>query len=325
VRRVRMLCLGLCAVIVLGAMTATGASARMTHEEKFEAKLEAQALEALKNCPLETPEIEECYAGVTSGGKDGGFFELGDMRVPLSKPVTLQGGTFESGVQEEPSNEYGNYVRPPTDGAETLESPELTVPGGLTLITEEVERLSGWPTALRAAFKEAKKHKEAGLKVKIEVAGGNALYENPDALSTSALAQEEGNAYELPLKVKMISPFLEKLGGGPCEFGGGEESIIQELTTEPAKDGKADAHFYLLAEGRIVVLANSKLTDLNWTVPLHSRAKGCGGEYESQVDNAIDRVTGQVNEEQATNAHGVTILKGSLYVGSVSYVAEKEG
>jgi hypothetical protein len=323
VRHVRMLCLCLCALVALGAMMATGASAASGSQKQKE-KLEAKALEAVKNCPLETPGVEECYAGITSGGKNGGFFELGTVKVPLSKPVTLQGGAIETEVPNA-AGQYGFRVLSPTDGAETLESPELPVPGGLNVITELVQKESEWPAALAAAFKEAKKHKETGLNVKIEVSG-ESLYENPHALSSSALAFEQGNAFELPLKVRMISPFLEKLGGGPCEFGGGEQPILQELTSEPTKDAAA-GNFYILAGGSTVALTDSQLTDLDWSVPKSARAKGCGGEYESYVDKAINVALGQEggkhdNPGETNLSHGITILKGDLYLVAAEYAKE---
>ena len=51
------------------------------------------------------------------------------------------------------------------------------------------------------SFKEAVKNNETAMFVKIEVAG-NGLYENPHAVNNQNLIEEEGNAFELPLKVQ---------------------------------------------------------------------------------------------------------------------------
>ena len=294
-----MLWLSLAAMFALCAMTAGTASAE---SEKFREKLVAESLSKLSACPLENPEAELCFAGVTSGGRNGGFFSLGKVTVPLNKPITLQGGLHEN-------SEGYLFIIPGTK--ETLESPELTVPKGLNVITPEIEERAEWAPATKAAFKEAKRNKEAGLKVKIEVAGGNTLYEIPSALNTTNLIFEEGPAFTLPLKVRMISPWLEKLGGGPCTVGNEEVPIFQYLTTEPKQTGSA-GHLYILAEGDVVVLKESKLADLGWEVPAGAEAKGCGGAMEAEIDKAINIVLG-TNYSGGSRQHGITILAGTLY------------
>ncbi len=68
----------------------------------------------------------------------------------------------------------------PTDGAKTLESPPEPVTGGIKLITPEIQESSEWPEALKQAYKEAVKNHESKLDAKIEVGGGNVLYETPE-------------------------------------------------------------------------------------------------------------------------------------------------
>ena len=220
-RHVRMLGLCLAAVFALCAMAAVPALAKESKQQKEEQKI----WPAFKYCPYQdsNSEAELCFAGVTSGGPGGGFFALGGVKVPLSKPITLQGGLKEN----ESTGEL--YIRPAANGGETLESPELKVPGGLNLLTKEIQEDARWPASLKEAFKEAKKNKETGLSVKIELAGGNALYELEGALNTTNLIFEEGPAFKLPLKVRMISPWLEKLGGGPCEIGNEGTPVWQYL------------------------------------------------------------------------------------------------
>jgi hypothetical protein len=163
-------------------------------------------------------------------------------------------------------------------------------------------------------FNETRANKETSLKVKIEVAG-NSLYENPNALSTENLIEEDGSAFELPLKVRLISPFLEKLGGGPCTVGNDEHPIMQYLTSEPP----GFSGFVKFNESFTqVAVEGSILTAQNWPVEEAAGATGCGGEYESYVDAAI-------NETLGLKYHrlGTTVLKGTLYTGIATDVKEE--
>jgi hypothetical protein len=300
VRRVRTLGLCLVAAFTVSAMAAVPALAKASKSEKEEQKI----WPAFKYCPYQdhNSEAELCFAGVTSGGKTGGFFTLGGVTVPLSKPITLQGGLKEN----ETTGELN--IVPAANGGETLESPELKVPGGLGLLTPAIREDAQWPTSLTEAFKEAKKNKETALSVKIELAGGNALFELEGALNTTNLIFEEGPAFKLPLKVRMISPFLTKLGGGPCEIGNEGTPVWQYLTSEPTQDGSA-GFLKIDHEGDLVVLERSRLGDTSWAVEPAAHASGCGsGEDEQYVDAAINNLLGLERGE-----HGVTVLAGHLY------------
>ena len=181
---------------------------------------------------------------------------------------------------------------------------------GLKLITPAMQH--GWPPALVAALKEAEKNKEGNLYAKIEVGGGTQLYENPDALNTTNLVFEEGPAFTLPLKVTLSGPFLEKLGGGPCTIGNETTPVMQDLTTETSSDGSSGQGEFL-DEGNIVILRGSRLGDFGWTVPEGAFPTGCGGAYESYIDDALDATLGLTGFGGSAD-HGVTILQGTLYV-----------
>ena len=172
-RHVRILGLSLVAVFALSAATAVPALATKYTDETYG---------QFKNCPFSNPKVEECVAGITSGGKSGGFFQYGKVEVPLSKSITLQGGVF--GDETAPGAETSalGFVGP-NNGAEAVVSPELPVRSGLKLITPEVQKDNEWPQALTESFNEAVKNKETGMFVQIEVAG-NGLYENPKTHST---------------------------------------------------------------------------------------------------------------------------------------------
>ena len=266
-----------------------------------------------KNCPFSNPKVEECVAGITTGGASGGFFQYGKVEVPLSKSITLQGGVFgdETAPGAEPS--ALGFIAP-NNGAESVVSPELPVRRGLNLITAEVQKDAEWPQPLIESFKEAVKNKETGMFVKIEVAG-NGLYENPNALNTEHLLEGEKSAFELPLKTKITGPWLTKLGGGPCRIGNDENPIEQELTTSGA--GNA-GHVTLNKTFTVAEISGSRLVDFNWPVEEGAQAKGCGGSYESYVDKALEEITRYATRSRPPS--GFTVLQGNLFVGEASAV-----
>jgi hypothetical protein len=284
-------------------------------KEEEKGKYSQATWDQYKYCPYNNPETQWCFFGRTSPGVAGGYFTVGDVKVPLSKPVTIQGGFVEVG--KDIYGQTGVRVIPAANGGETLESPELPVEKGLSLITTQIQKHTKWPQALVEKFNEAKKNKEGGLDVKIEVAG-NGLYESPEGLSTEALLEEEGPAFQLPLKTRLISPFLEKLGGGPCTVGNNEHPIMQLLTTE--RPGYGPTHVEFNAAINNIEVEGAKLVDVGWPIPEGAGASGCGGEYESYVDAAI-------NETLAyPKATGVTELSGKLFTGftpEVHKLAEK--
>jgi hypothetical protein len=302
VRHVRMLGLCLVAMFAVSAMTLGIASPALASKgEQKQEKLDKKNWDHFANCPWKNPKVELCMDGETIGGKNGGFFVIGKSQVDLSKPVKIQGGLWEN-------SEGLLSVVAPENGSSTLEAPPLPVTDGLKLIKPEHE----WPEALTTAFEEAIKNHETGLDAKIEVGGGTVLYETPGALNTTNLIFEEGAAFKLPLKVKLTGPFLEKLGGGPCVIGNETTPIEQELTSEPKADGSA-GELEILNEGDMVALRNGRLGDDGWSIPKAADAQGCGGEYETYLNKAIDRSLGQGYENEAYNSKGLTLLSGSLY------------
>jgi hypothetical protein len=331
VRHVRMLALGLVAVFTICAMAATTALAHEPGELTGKWKV-------FKECPYNSPEVlkaeeEEangvgqapvvCFVGQTAGGAGGGHFSLGRVSVPLSKKITLQGaavarceeagGPFEGCTNLEGFE--GKIVVPP-NVEETLLSPELTVPDGLKYLSSSVQTNAKWPQALKESFQAAKGKKELGLKVKIEVAGRNRLYEEKNGLSEQNLIEQERAAFELPLKVSLHSPWLTSLGSGQCEVGTDEHPVVQHLTdgTSGGLKGEfGELHFF--EEFALVEVANNTLVDNTW--PVEVPVVGCGGAtYESYVDDALSKVLGVPSAAGA----GQTILTGTLYSGDAKFV-----
>jgi hypothetical protein len=307
------------------AVAAVGASSALA-KEKYSQNTWTQ----YKHCPFSNPYVARgetpsgegisCVEGETLPGSKGGYFTLGNVTVKLSKPVIIQGALYND--ENEPGAEPEAARLIAAEGAETVESPELAVTDGLKVVTKTIQADAGWSQALKESFKEAEKNKETALYAKIEVAGGNELYENPNAISSGDLVEEERNAFELPLKVKLTNTWLDKLasedpGSGPCEIGSEEHpAAIQDLTSAPPGRAEEQSGFKPNEQFTNIEIAGSRLVDLNW--PAEEGANGCGVSYESYVDNAIN-LTLEFNRHQ----HGTTVLEGNLFTAQ-SHVADEE-
>ncbi len=289
-----------------------------------------------------------CFVGRTKGGSEGGFFILGGVTVKLSKPITIQGGYIDHSSAEktaikteqkecEANPEYSpvckeaeespegfeNYWKYKVnnlkvfapEGAETLEAPELKVNKGLKLIDQTIQEVQEWPEELSAALKEAERNGEGNVYAKIEVAGSG-LYETYGGLNTTNLLDESGPAFILPLKVRLINPFLEKLGGGPCTIGNDEFPIVQRLSSEPPGRFASPGGFKHNSNLTQLEIGGSRLVDLSWPVPEGAGASGCGGPYESYVDAALNEVL------ELPSQHGSTFLLGTLWTGT-AYTTKK--
>jgi hypothetical protein len=248
-------------------------------------------------------ELENCFAGITAGGSKGGFFEYGKVKVKLNKSITLQ-GTFKG-------EENHIEVSPAINGGETLEAPELKVTGGISVLSKQVQQEAKWPTALSESWKEAKKNKESAVFAKIEMAG-NECFEVAGCLDTENILFEEGVAFRLPLKVKITSPWLEKLASGPCYIASDANPIHINLTTEGA--GSAGSLTFN-EEFSQIMLGDTKLVDFGWHIPKVSGANGCGGEYEEYVDKALNIALEVEYPEggEVAQRKGIVVLQGNLH------------
>ena len=273
---------------------------------------------AFRACPWEEAKewkesppagISNCVDGVTIGGKKGGYFEYGHVKVLLAKSIKLQGGLWGEGSDTK--------FTPAREGYETLEAPELPVTGGLKVITPEIQEIAGWPQSLKESFKQAT-NKEAN--VKIEMAG-NECFEVVGCLSNENILFEEGVAFRLPLKVKITAPWLETLTAGPCYVGSDENPIHVNLTTEGAG---AAGSLSFNEEFTHIFLHGSKLVDFGWHIPLASGAS-CGGEYASYLNKALDVALEVENGYgyEMTNKTGIVVLKGDLHDGYAEAVEEE--
>ena len=116
-RHLRMVGLGLIAVLAVSAIGAGSAMAKDPYNENTWGQY--------KYCDYENypgGEITDCFAGITAGGSKGGFFQYGNVKVKLNQSIYLHGSFKGDGAEVE--------VEPAVHGGETLEAPELKVTRG---------------------------------------------------------------------------------------------------------------------------------------------------------------------------------------------------
>jgi hypothetical protein len=328
VRRVRMLGLGLVAVL---AIAAVGASPALAGKKAGELSGEWAVY---KGCPLNTEsaggkilqKVEEtgeydgfhaeefyCFNGET----ESGFFKVGKVKTLLSAPVRLQGlVVFHPSAGNPGESGIEGSIIPTETGYETLESPPLPISGGINKFRPFV---SSWPEALQKKFHHAIMHGETGLTAKIEVAGGNRIFEQIATLSTENILNEKGTAFELPLKVKISGTFLSELQNGQntCHVGSESDPPVQHLTDgisvspfNPREKLKGAAgEFHANKEFTSIELAHSRLVDNTWEVA--TGAEECGGEYSQYIEQALNEEL----ELPAPAGKSKTELVGSLHTG----------
>jgi hypothetical protein len=294
--------LGIGLLVALSA-SAISAGSAMAAKDPYTVNTLAQ----FAHCPYENEEVTDCFFGRTAGGSAGGYFQYGHVFVALKKPIVIQGGL----KGEVPNAE----VEPPTGGAKLLESPEEPISKGMKVITPQIQNEAEWPEALKQSFKEALKNKEAKAYAVVEEAGTECITV-PGCVNTLSLLSEidDPPAFKLALKVRVVNPWLEKLGGGPCLIGSDEHPVKQNLVTSGA--GRPGVVRFN-SEFTVAGILGSALTDAGWHVSKEQGANGCGGEYEAYVNKALNIALEVEDVKGLERVHktGITYLTGNLYDG----------
>jgi hypothetical protein len=246
-------------------------------------------------CPYASLEVKKCIYSVTTSGE----VVLGAKKVPIEKPVILQGGT-KAQVEG-----FANFVEA-SNGVTLSKSPQ-NVPGGLLGIVPEASQ----PALVKALIKFFFENSLTGVNSTLELAKPASEI----IVSENNLAAEEGVALKMPVKVRLENPFL----GKNCYVGSSSSPIIWNLTTgttappAPNTPIKGKAGFVeFLEEGRIAVTKEAVLVDNAWSAP---KAAGCGGIISFLVDPIINSQLGTLSA-----GHNTAILKGELNIAAAAAV-----
>jgi hypothetical protein len=265
-------------------------------------------------CPTAFPGIALCQYVEASSGE----LAVGGLRVPVDRPIVLQGGATPTGGPN--FNEY--FVLPAANG-ESVSQTELEVPGGLSSVIgcpgfrdggdsgwrrrrhDPCSRFRGWGGSRVSATVES----VAGLT-------------NPAILNVAALVEGKGTALTFPARIHLKNPVL----GEGCYLGS-ESSPIElhftDGTTSPPPPNQPISGKQGTVEGgeeegyEMLTVSQSTLVDNTFSVP---PAEGCGGELSSIIDPMVDHTLGL----ESPAGHNTVILNGTNKMAAIAAVLASE-
>ncbi|HEY3958935.1 MAG TPA: hypothetical protein VGL68_00335 [Solirubrobacteraceae bacterium] len=268
---------------------------------------------AFAQCPTSIPGVALCqYMEVTSGE-----FAIGSLRVPVDRPIVLQGGAIPTG-----GSNFNEYFLLPAANGESISQTELEVPGGLSSVIgcpslrdgrgfsrgrrhDPCSRFWGWGASRVSATVES-------------VAGPT----NPPIQNIAALVEEKGTALTFPARIHLKNPVL----GEGCYLGSESSPIELHLTdgtTSPPPPnqpitGKAGIAATEVEEGyEALTTSQSTLVDNSFSVP---PAEGCGGELSSIIDPLLDHTLGL----ESPAGHNTLILNATNKIAEAEAVLASE-
>jgi len=244
------------------------------------------------NCEYKNLTVKKCIVSTTESGE----VVLGNKKVPIEKPVVLQGGYGKAG-----ENGFGQFFGA-TNGITLSKAPQ-NVPGGLLGIVPEASS----PALVKALIKFFLENKLTGVNSTLELAKpASEIW-----VSENNLAGEAEVALKLPVQIRLENPFL----GKNCLVGSSTSPIKWELTTgttappAPNTPIKGSSGFFeILEEGTILRSKGAKLVDNSWSAP---KATGCGGILSFLVSPIINSQLGTT-----TAGHNTAILNNTVYIAS---------
>jgi hypothetical protein len=264
------------------------------------------------DCPTEVPGVALCQYAETTGGE----FAIGSTKVPINKPIVLQGGAIPTGGANE--NEY--FLYPAKDG-NSLSKTELNVPGGLLDLVkcEEIKGNGLLEIIERGTCKAIFENKTTGVTATTELV---ATATNPAILNLAALAEEKGTAITLPVRVHLKNPLL----GEGCYIGSATHPIQLHLTdgtTAPpppntpikGKFGKGKTETEKGYESTHI--SENSLVDNSFSA---SVSEGCGGVFSFLIGPIINSKIGL----PSAAGHNTAILTGSLNTAETEAVVASE-
>jgi hypothetical protein len=251
---------------------------------------------AFAACPLGDPQTDLCLFTQSEGGE----FVVGSKTVPISKPITLQGGVHIVKNAERKILE-DEFIAP--SNAATLSRTPQPVPGGLRGVVDPALL----DPAQRKAFDELLAEGNTEVTATFELAApASAIY-----IDVQNLIEARGIGLALPMKVKLNNPFL----GSSCYIGSNTNPILVSLTTGKLAATRRSPSGHPLAgkpghakfqdDYNLVTLKEDSLVSDSFPAP---RVDGCGEVDSPQVDPAIDAELGL----PAAAGHSTAILNGTL-------------
>ncbi len=249
-------------------------------------------------CPTENPLTEACTLAEAHGGE----FQIGNLDIPITKPVILQGGLY--GVEETEEDE----VLPATDGESLVKTPEV-LPGGIFALVKG----GHYPGYLRNFCRNFPNNSECRVTTTAELVG-------KPYFSLVRFIEEQNTALTLPLRFHLKNPFL----GSKCYIGSASNPITPAYTTgsrpsiglEPELKGQF-GQVETIGGGAILVTTNDEAVDNAFSA---SGAEGCGGPQSLIVDREID----QKQALPSPTGHNRSRLINTLYLVGHEAVLESE-
>lgn len=245
-------------------------------------------------CPLSDPATDICL--YTSAY--GGVLDVGAKKVPVRRPITLQGGVH---VVE---NEEREVVRDRFIGArdgETLSPTPEAIPGGLAGVVDRALL----PAGLREAFDGFIARGQSAVTATVELAAPASGI----GIDTQNLVEATGTAVSLPVKVKLTGALL----GSHCYIGSDAHPVVLRLgtgRTDPPRPNKPIrgrvGESQLKDQNAVVVVTGSVLVDNAFAAP---GARGCGRSPARPIDRAVDAGLGL----PARAGENAVILRGTLH------------
>jgi hypothetical protein len=252
-------------------------------------------------CPLSNAELSACLWAKSESGE----FVAGKQKVPITNPITLQGGFIEN--EETGALKFVGAA----NGVTVSHSPQ-TIPGGLAglINCKEIKEFFE-----RIACELVFENKVTGATETTELAAPASSI----GLNEANLLGETGTALSLPVKVHLENPFL----GSACYLGSNSKPIVIEFTTgttappppnKPIK-GKLGT-ISVVGGGQILKISNNSLVNNSFAAP---GATGCGGFL---VELLLDPIINAKLGLPAAAGNNTAILSGTLEQAGANAVRE---
>jgi hypothetical protein len=277
---------------VIAAMAAVASPALATPTGEFA---------VFAQCPLSNSSLNACLWAKSESGE----FVAGKQKVPITNPITLQGGLIQN-------EETGALTFVAAANGVTVSKSPQTVPGGLAGLINCKEIKEFFERIACELFFE---NSFTGVTETTELAAPASSI----GINEGNLFSETGTALSLPVKVHLENPFL----GSSCYLGSNAHPIVIEFTTgttsppEPNKPIKGKlGELSFPAEGRILKISNNSLVNNSFTAP---GATGCGGFL---VELLLDPIINAKLGIPAAAGHNTAILSGTLEQSSANAVRE---